>query len=281
MTFTYPIRFRFLALVVAAIASLAIFGCGGDDGGGEETQPEQPEASASIEDFAGQLEAAARQVQEGDCEAYYELTTGEEEQPCAAIRQAVGRGLTVTGSAAYGTGGVIDTTSQGQPGNQMWVAAVEADGGWALGGSAFTDGETVGTTPDDLDVYQRVIDGYITGLREQDCDTYYENVLTPEGTTKQEQCEAELNAPGAQTLRENPEVSPERLGGNAFVQFYGLALPDGAYYTIPIVSFAPVGENVAQPGENPLVTFVVRGSGDTEVSNGGEDATTTNGDTAE
>ena len=240
---------RPFALLSIAVC-LAVAGCGGDDDGNEggsgdarasDPASQAPEPEQDIEEFAQLLETA---VTSPGCEG---LTTkvnkpkeGGIEIACPAEVAKVGKayaGYKTLGAESYGTGAVIDYEAAEAPNGGTWELSLGGDGTWVIDAGKITEDETVGTELGSRRGFDRVLDRFLTAVRDGDCDSFFRYAETF-AEDKQEACRDELPFYDAlaTALAASPDEGPFFLGGNQRYAFYGLETtkPKPAYRTVTL-----------------------------------------------
>lgn len=144
-------------------------------------------------------------------------------------------------SETYASGVVatVDTTSRAAPKGESYHLTIKTDGKYgALKGSILNE-RAVGTRPKSVAPFDEAARGSLEGLREKNCALYFKYTGTPPGQSEKEACEAAF-APSERARQKDlleSTAQPERLGGNAFAQFYRLVY--GKHYFHLVVEYVP------------------------------------------
>lgn len=147
-------------------------------------------------------------------------------------------GFDVLATAAYGTGGVIDSVAgaQGEKSEIALLLALDSDLRFKLFAIGAGDpGGTIGTTQPDPAAFDSAVAGAIDAIRRGDCAALYSlshPTLAPGASDEATFCAQYQNNRFQEALRARPDSAPLRLGGNAFYGFYALNLGPDRYYTI-------------------------------------------------
>ena len=247
----------------ASLVVLAVLFAGCGDDGSESTEgPAPPEPQQSIEEFTTEFEQAAAEAADGDCEAYTALYKEGLLPPdaCEVIQVEVGD-LEVGESAEYGTGATFDYTGPefARGDNVVALVGLDAEGEWRFSGGLTTDAPSVGTEAESTESFGQAMDDYMSSIRDEDCDLYFRVALTPAGQSKADACKVQFESPFIEVIQDNPDAQPESLGGNAYLQVYGLTLPEH-YFTFEVftgptpedralvaATFLGAGEDLADP----------------------------------
>jgi hypothetical protein len=236
----------------AALAGVAVVlaGCGG--GGGLDktvSAGPPPEPEESISAFAGRLASAVEAGRQGKCR---ELKALSVQLNCNPRARRAFAGFKVTGTATYGTGGVVEfvnaetrdpkgVTPSARGARGVYTVALDPRGRWAFTGSVLPvlPGPTIGTRPAGVAGARRAARQFVTAVRRSDCSLFYRVTFTP-GQERQQACAIGLGeyAPLAQQLRDHSDASPRPLGGNAVFAFFGLWTGD-QYRTVVVFRSAP------------------------------------------
>jgi hypothetical protein len=228
---------RCLAAALAC-AALAAAACGGGDDGG----PETPKPAESIEEFRARLTTAVAAIEAGQCDTVTQFNAKAGFQlPCDEKTKKLFAGFTITAAKAYGTGGVVEfRDAEVKNGFGVYTIAIGEDGKYQLTGpiSPIVEGpSTTQRAPKDPKGMDRAAEDMVESIRANDCNRFYESVITPEGLPKDQACRQELTeayGPLRQQLTRHEDAKPERLDGNDQFMFY--ALRTGEQYRTLIVS---------------------------------------------
>jgi hypothetical protein len=147
----------------------------------------------------------------------------------------------VTGSEAFGTGGVIDFTDGEAAKGGTYIVAVGVSGRWHIDAAPLLGHRTVGGKPDRAG-FDGPIKPFLTAIRTNDCKAFFDWAITQSQDVKKA-CREELplykNVAAA--LKAQPDVKPSFLGGNADAAFYSLRTdkPKPTYRTLAVVKTQP------------------------------------------
>jgi hypothetical protein len=224
-----------------ACAALAAAGCGGDDDEG----PETPKPAESIKQFEARLKTAVAAIQQDQCGAVEQFNSKAGFQiPCEAKAKKLFAGFQVLGSKTYGTGGVVEfKDAEVKQGVGAYTVAIGEDGKYQITGpiSPILQATSLDREPKDEDKMDEAAQQMVDAIRANDCNRFYEWVITPEGMAKDQACKQELNeayAPLHQELTRAKDAKPERLDGNDQFMFYALQTGD-QYRTLIVGRTAP------------------------------------------
>jgi len=195
-----------------------------------------PQPREGIEDAARRFESAVRS---GDCERVRTLSfSGEQpdDARCERFRERL-KGFDAIAAARYGTGGVVDFTTDRSTGSMVFVLGRDGTFKWAtLLGSARGRG-VVGTAGPRKSRLDAVASSAVKALRSGDCAQLAkasEGVL-PEPRASQTACEKRAGL-RAKLEQQDPDAAPKRLGANSRVAFYSLLPePGGPYFTLVLL----------------------------------------------
>lgn len=243
-------------LVGALGASLVLFllaGCGGggDDsttaeGSGSKSAGNAPVAKETVERFAARFEEAATAAASGDCktvDSFNALNIAA--LPCGGKDGKNYADLEVTGTEAFGTGGVVDFTDAEAPNGATLLIGLDQSGKFGVMASLVSETEEVGTEPGQVAVSDKAVKSFLRAVREEDCDAYFDQALTL-SQDKAKECKAEFASSTPDELAADPGAEPVRLGGVADFAFYGLSTEPDGYRTI-----------VTLPGAGPSEVVVL------------------------
>lgn len=226
-------------------------GCGSDDDDG----PKTPKAAESIEQFQARLKTAIAAIQSGQCDAVDVFNSKAGFQlPCDAESKKLFAGFEVTGGKTYGSGGVVEfKDAEVKTGVGAYTVAIGEDAKYQLTGpiSPILPASSLNQEPKDQDKMDDAAEAMVEAIRANDCNRFYDSVITPEGMPKAEACKQELTTaygPLRQALTKNKDAKPERLDGNDRFMFY--ALQTGDEYRTLIVG------RTAQGAPKPFLGFV-------------------------
>lgn len=243
-------------MVGALGASLVLFllaACGG--GGDESTTAERsgsggagnaPAAKETVEQFAARFEDAAAAAASGDCETVDSFNALNLVMlPCGGKDGKAYAQLKVTGTASFGTGGVIDFTDAEAPDGATLLVGLDRSGRFGVMASLVSGKEEVGTNPGQPAVSDKAVKNFIRAVRAEDCDAYFDQAFTF-SQDKAKECKAEFASSTPDELAADPGAKPNRLGGVADFVFYGLSTEPDGYRTI-----------VTLPGGSPSEVVVL------------------------
>jgi hypothetical protein len=230
------------ASAVALFALAAVGGCGG--GGSSSSNGDAasaPPASGTVDTWVADFKQASAT---GDCAKFQELGFSD---PCSQVSK-VNKNVTVTDSATFGSGGVVDLDN-----GESLVLFVN-DGKWSLAQAEQFGHPTVGTTSQDQAPFKTALDGTLDGIRTKNCDELFKYALTQQGQSPQSFCDAVFGADVAGAISANPNAEFASLGGTGDVQFYSAPLP---YKGTTQVLIYPVVDDQGAPQNltvNPALT---------------------------
>jgi hypothetical protein len=238
--------------VVAALACAAVLGaCGGDDDGG----PDTPKPAETIKQFEARLTTSVAAIQSGQCDAVEQFNAKAGFQlPCDKRAKRLFADFEITGSKAYGTGGVVEfRDAEVKDGVGAYTVAIGEDAKYQITGpiSPILRKTSLRDEPREAEAMDRSAEEMVDAIRSNDCNRFYAAVITPEGLPKDQACKQELTeayGPLRQALTEHEDAKPERLDGNDQFMFY--ALRTGDEYRTLIVSRTAIG------AEKPFLGFV-------------------------
>ena len=230
------------ALAAALLCAAALAGCGGDDDKG----PDTPKAAETLEQFQARLKTAAAAVETGQCQAVDQFNSKAGFQlPCEEKNaRKLLADFQVTGAKTYGSGGVIEfKDAEVKQGVGVYTIAVGEDGKYQITGpiSPIIPASSLDQEPKDADKMDTAAEQMVEAIRSNNCDRFYEAVITPEGMAKAQACEQELETaygPLRAELAKDKEAKPERLGGNDWFMFYALETGD-QFRTLIVSRTAP------------------------------------------
>jgi hypothetical protein len=231
------------ALWTATLASLALSACGGSD---DSPSSDTPKPKEPVSAYAATVQKA---MTTPSCVGLNQVNIKGESGfvlPCPATdknpkAKRAFANFKVTGSAGYGTGGVIDFTDAEAAKGGTYIVAVGASGRWHINYAPILGRKSVGTKPDRAG-FDRPIKPFLDAIRTSNCKAFFDWSLT-QSHTAAEACRKEL--PGyknlAAALKAQPDVKPSFLGGNAEAAFYSLRTdkPKPVYRTLTVVKSAP------------------------------------------
>ena len=240
-----------LAPLAAALACAAVLGACGDDDKGAET----PKPAESMEQFEARLKTAVAAIQSDQCDAVEQFNSKAGFQlPCDKRAKKLFAGFEITGSKAYGTGGVVEfKDAEVKQGVGAYTVAIGEDGKFQITGpiSPILPKTSLRDEPRDQGGMDDAALAMVDAIRSNDCNKFYAAVITPEGMPKDQACKQELTeayGPLRQQLTRHRNAKPERLDGNDQFMFY--ALQTGAEYRTLIVS------RTAPGAPKPFLGFV-------------------------
>ena len=227
---------RALAAAAALLCAAALGACGGDD----DDAPDTPKPAESIKQFEARLKTAVAAIP-SQCDAVEQFNAKAGFQlPCDKRTAKLFAGFEVTGSKAYGTGGVVEfKDAEVKDGVGAYTVAIGEDGKYQITGpiSPILPKTSLRDEPRDADKMDEAAEPMVESIRANDCNRFYEAVITPEGLPKDQACRQELAeayGPLRTELAKHKDAKPERLDGNDQFMFY--ALQTGEQYRTLIVS---------------------------------------------
>jgi hypothetical protein len=229
-------------LVAALLCGAALVaGCGGDDDKG----PKAPKPAETIEQFRARLTTAVAAMLSDQCDAVDVFNSKAGFQlPCDANAKKLFQGFQVTGAKAYGTGGVVEfKDAEVKDAIGAYTVAIGEDGKYQITGpiSPILPKTSLRDEPRDQDKMDDAAEEMVGAIRANDCNRFYDWVITPEGMEKAEACKQELTTaygPLRQALTKDKDAKPERLEGNDRFMFYALQTGD-EYRTLIVGRTAP------------------------------------------
>ena len=256
-------RLARLPLSAAWLVVFALAGCGGEDeDGATVTIAKQPEPAAPLSE---QLTTFERAVAKPHCglavQVIHPVLFTDPEHPdsfrnCedAQFPVRAEAGVTVTDSAEYGTGALVDTELDGNKESLIW--ALDASGRFKWTG-AFVRATQVGTDPDSESDFEDQAVAFVDALRDGDCTAAHATIdkgsrldYGDEATFCKKFADT-FESPGglAERLRDDPDAVPVPLGATREVAFYGLSTEPTGYRTLIV--------GVSDPNHEPRVLDVV------------------------
>jgi hypothetical protein len=231
---------------VAAVLAGALAGCGSKD---KSPSPTTPAAQESISAYAQRLQRALTTKGCPGLDTQINLRNESGKfLPCpsASSGAAARRGLSgfrVTGSAAYGTGAVVDYTAgeAPPPGSASYVLARGPSGRWAILEGYLVGKRTVGTSPLRAG-YENVATKWLAAVRDSDCRAFFRWAVTKsKDATTACRKELPLYANLRKALQADPGAKPRWLGGNGTLGFFALetSKPRPAYRTLIALKSSP------------------------------------------
>jgi hypothetical protein len=208
----------------------------GSDGKDTQRRVSAPQPKQSIEEAARQLQAAAAS---GDCDQLKPLSfsglTALDEAGCARLVGRL-RGFETKDSAEYGTGGVVDFTTEGAPGTMLFALGRDRNFKWVTPLSRQADEEVVGTRPARGNSLDSTAAAAVKALRRGQCAQLAEAAsgIVPRPEAPRKACEKRKSLRAS--LSGDRAVRPDRLGANSRVAFYSLLpKPRGPYFTLVLL----------------------------------------------
>jgi hypothetical protein len=241
---------RLLAIAAALLCAAAVGACGGDDDEG----PDAPKPAESIKQFEARLKTAVAAIP-SQCDAVEQFNARAGFQlPCDRKTAKLFANFEITGSKAYGTGGVIEfKDAEVKDGIGAYTVAIGEDGKYQITGpiSPILPKTSLPDEARDPDKMDDAAEEMVGAIRANDCNRFYAAVITPEGLPKDQACRQELTeayGPLRAELTKHKDAKPERIGGNDQFMFY--ALRTGEQYRTLIVS------RTAPGAPKPFLGFV-------------------------
>jgi hypothetical protein len=204
-----------------------------------------PKAKEPLSGFEKRLTAAAHAAAAGNCAATTAFgKTSQFNMPCKGPQHKAFAGFKVTGGATYGAGAVVEYTDAevaskthvvGFPGvspttsrnTGVYPLAVSTSGRYVYqpaGSGPVFPGSYIGTKPTGWAGADAEAVKFLTAVRDNNCDTWFKNVITPNGMAKKTACQLGLiksYGPLRQELIAQP-VKLNREDGNGVFYFYRL-----------------------------------------------------------
>ena len=229
------------SLAAALLCAVALGACGGDDDDGAKT----PKPAESIKQFEARLKTAVAGIQSGQCDvvATFNSKAGFE-LPCDAKAKKLFAGFEITGSKAYGTGGVVEfKDAETKEAIGVYTVAIGEDAKYQITGpiSPIIPKTSLRDEPRDQDGMDAAAEEMVEAIRSNDCDRFYAAVITPQGLPKDQACKQELTeayGPLREQLTKHKDAKPEHLDGNDQLSFYALRTGD-EYRTLIVSRTAP------------------------------------------
>jgi hypothetical protein len=232
--------------LVATIAAVTV-GCGDDDSTAEDEPTKVAAASEPARVF---MERMAKL-----------LATTTDKKDCVELAAIAGRSVTrfqcpvskefrksmrsfeVVGAEEYGTGAIVDYKSGQVKDGAAIVLFVTPTREWGVGRFGIVSKPSTKTSDSgNRDGYAKIVDEYLTAVRERDCDTYFDITFNGEDK-KAAVCKNVFpsTAKLAKRLERDPNAEPKYEGGNEAYGFYSLetAKPKPESVTISIAKTAP------------------------------------------
>ncbi len=218
--------------VVAVICLALVSGCGGDGdaNGSEEVSARRAVVERQAAAFATRLaNLIATSERKQDCDLLQEISSRSRTTfPCPAerdFRRSMAR-FEVTGTAAYGTGAVIEYKSGTVKDNASILLYVDPRGEWAVSRFGLLNEPAVGTSDDaNEEGFKKAIDGYLNALNKRDCAAYNDFAYTG-STDEKKVCKTQF--PATRTLStlmsQDGRIDLRYLGGDRIYGFYALEL---------------------------------------------------------
>ncbi|MGD9735263.1 MAG: hypothetical protein AB7V58_06595 [Solirubrobacterales bacterium] len=204
-----------------------------------------PVAKETIAQFAGRFKAAAAAAVDGRCKAVERFNAlNLVYLPCGGSGGASYEHFRVTGTATFGTGGIVDFKDKQAPKGATALVGLDQSGRYGLMYTPISGKREVGTKPKRLAASDSGVYAYIGALRGKDCDAYFRNALTFT-QNKAKECHEAFTSPVQGELAADPDATPVRFGGVADFVFYGLSTEPDGYRTI-----------VTLPASNPPVVVL-------------------------
>lgn len=238
-------------LAAGLLCAALIGACGGDGDDG----PDAPKPAESIEQFEARLKTAVAAIQSDQCDAVEQFNSKAGFQlPCDKESKKLFEGFEITGSKAYGTGGVVEfRDAEVKEGVGAYTVAIGEDGKFQITGpiSPILSKTSLRDEAKDPAAMDSAAEDMVAAIRANNCDAFYMAVIVPEGMPKAEACKQELTeayGPLRMQLTRHKDAKPERIDGNDQFMFY--SLQTGDEYRTLIVSRTAIG------GKKPFLGFV-------------------------
>lgn len=254
-------------MVAASMTAALLAGCGGDDGGGEQsgdattTAPSKPASDSPrpkepLADAARRLERA---VAKGDCEPLarlmiHSVVSGREPgdpptaQDCRYVKteaRVALRGFKAGKVRELGPAGFSEGTGGAEVVGSIWI--LDVDGSWKAVFSA-NFRRQIGVQPESPDVLAAHARGFVSAVAARDCDRFWlllhvgSRFVRARDGDKARFCKglpASYRKGGLADLAAEPGAQPEELGTMRDTGFYGLPLRNGRY--LVLVLTGPLG----------------------------------------
>jgi hypothetical protein len=233
------------------VVLLAASGCGeeapkgkdrGDRKGGAKGAKKQGRPVSAPEPREGVDEAAralASAIRTGDCERFKALSfSGLKRLAAEDCNRQLDRlkGFELQDMAQYGTGAVVDFTTDRAPGTMLFVLAKDGTFGWAQRLLRKADEKVAATRAPASDELDQIAEQTVEALRTGDCARLAEQARGVLDKPKVPGRTCESRAPLRKRLEKDRDVKPQRLGANAKVAFYSLLpKPGGPYDTLVFI----------------------------------------------
>lgn len=241
-----------LGALGASIALFLLAACGGDGAQADKTasasdsSTNAPAARETVKQFAARFEDAAAAAASGDCKTVDSFNALSLVMlPCGGKPGKAYANLKVTGTATFGTGGVVDFTDAEAPDGATLLIGLDQSGKYGVMASLVSGKKEVGTKPRHLAVSDKGVKNFIRAVRTEDCDAYFEQAFTF-SQNKAKECKAEFASSTPDEFAADPGAKPIRFGGVADFVFYGLSTKPDGYRTI-----------VTLPGTSPSKVVVL------------------------
>lgn len=237
------------------IGSLAVAGCGGEEGqpsGKSSDQGSRPakrgegknrRPPATAPKPRGSLEETARQfasaVGADDCDRVRSLAFSGanqlDDQRCAQLLRQL-EGFEIEDSEQYRTAGVVDYRANRNRGTVVFLVGRDGRFKWASRFPRQRGKDTAGSEPPEDNRLDQTAQSAARALRRGDCEQLAEGAqgVVPQPSQTQTMCE---NADALRTqLAKDPEARPKQLGANSRAAFYTLLpKPNGPYVTLVLL----------------------------------------------
>jgi hypothetical protein len=248
---------RLAALLTIACAVLLV-ACGGSTKKSGSSSAPPPKPAETVAAYGARLQAAMTALESGKCQPIQQLNaTAGFAFACTAQGRKQYKGFKVTGSEAFGTGGVVEATDAevksvvAQPGvksnprdqREVIVVAIGPSGKYSATGPIVPvePATSIGTKPASLGDQDARAKAFLDSIRTHDCAKFFRYSLTPGVKSAQDACKNILDkyySRVATQLKSQKDAKPVFLGGNGAVTFYGVRTGK-QYRTLSVLKGAP------------------------------------------
>ena len=221
-----------------ALLALSLAACGG--GSPKRAGPVEP--AETIDGFVNRLETTIETIREGRCDgvsafnsdAAFALT-------CDVTAQRAYAGFRVTGTATFGTGGVVDFTDAEVARGGTYVVGLDPKRRFSIVLAAPVGQKTVGTKQRNPAAFNQAAQRFVAAIRNRNCDEYVKYSFAAAGVSRKRACaEAFSRDSGIQPeLAGDRRAAPRPLGGNSYFAFYALSSKPDHYRTLVVARVPP------------------------------------------
>jgi hypothetical protein len=210
------------------VATVAIGGCGGDDG--DSTASDRPRFSAATEPTHVFIRRMVNLLEtttvKKDCAQLEQINKRSYVRfpcpPAKELRDSMAD-FELVGAKEYGTGGVVDYRSGAAKDGAAIVLFVAPDRNWGISKFGLvTEPSTKSDDEDSREGFEAAVEDYLTAVRDRDCQAFQEATFIDPRLKKSEICTKALAGTKklAERLNEHPRVEPRYEGGNASYGFF-------------------------------------------------------------